>query len=45
LEVAVLEMGHSFLQRLGTLGRHPVTEEDDLGCKTHFAGLMTIPYL
>jgi hypothetical protein len=30
--VAVLEMGHLFFQRLGTLGRHLVTEESDLGC-------------
>jgi hypothetical protein len=30
--LAVLEMGHSFIQRLGTLGRHLVTEESDLGC-------------
>jgi hypothetical protein len=30
--VAVLEMGHSFFQRLGTLGGHLVSEEGDLGC-------------
>jgi hypothetical protein len=30
--VAVPEIGHSFIQRLGTLGRHLVTEEGDLGC-------------
>jgi hypothetical protein len=30
--VAVLEIGHSLVQRLGTLGRHLVTEEGDLGC-------------
>jgi hypothetical protein len=30
--VAVLEIGHSFIQRLGALGRHLVTEEGDLGC-------------
>jgi hypothetical protein len=28
---AVLKMGHSFLQWLGTLGGHFVTEEGDLG--------------
>jgi hypothetical protein len=27
-----MEIGHSFVQRLGTLGRHFVTEEGDLGC-------------
>jgi hypothetical protein len=27
-----MEIGHSFVQRLGTLGRHLVTEEGDLGC-------------
>jgi hypothetical protein len=30
--VAVLKMGYSFFQRLGTLGGHLVTEEGDLGC-------------
>jgi hypothetical protein len=30
--VAVLEIGQSFVQTLGTLGRHLVTEESDLGC-------------
>jgi hypothetical protein len=30
--VAVLEMGHSFFQRLGTFGEHLVTEEGDFGC-------------
>jgi hypothetical protein len=30
--VAALEMDHSFIQRLGTLGRYLVTEEGDLGC-------------
>jgi hypothetical protein len=29
--VAILEIGHSFVQRLGTLGRHLVTEEGDIG--------------
>jgi hypothetical protein len=29
--VAVLEMGHSFFQRLGTFGRHLVAEKGDLG--------------
>jgi hypothetical protein len=29
--VAVLDIGHSFVQRLGALGRHLVTEEGDLG--------------
>jgi hypothetical protein len=29
--VAVLEVGHSFFQRLGTLGRYLVTEKGDLG--------------
>lgn len=28
--LAVLKMGYSFFQRLGTLGRHLVTEESDL---------------
>jgi hypothetical protein len=42
--VAVLEMGHSFFQRLGNLGGHLVTEEGDLGC-VHFTGLMRILYL
>jgi hypothetical protein len=41
--MAVLEIGHSFFQRLGTLGRpRKVTSGDR---KTHFADLMTIPYL
>jgi hypothetical protein len=31
-KVAVLEMGHSFFQRLGSLGGHLVTEESDIGC-------------
>jgi hypothetical protein len=31
-KLAVLEMGHSFFQRLKTLGRHLVTEEGDIGC-------------
>jgi hypothetical protein len=31
LRVAVLEIGHSFVQRLGTLGRHLIAEEGDLG--------------
>jgi hypothetical protein len=30
--VAVLKMGYSFFQRLGTLSGHLVTEEGDLGC-------------
>jgi hypothetical protein len=30
--LAVLEMGYSFFQRLGTLGGHLVTKEGDLGC-------------
>jgi hypothetical protein len=30
--VAVLEMGHSFFQRLRTFSGHLVTEEGDLGC-------------
>jgi hypothetical protein len=30
--VAVLEVGHSLFQRLGTLGGNLVTEEGDLGC-------------
>jgi hypothetical protein len=30
--LAVLQMGHSFLQWLGTLGGHFVTEEGDPGC-------------
>jgi hypothetical protein len=30
--MAVLEMGHLFFQRSGTLGRYLVTEEGDLGC-------------
>jgi hypothetical protein len=30
--VAVLEAGHSFFQKLGTLGGHLITEEGDLGC-------------
>jgi hypothetical protein len=30
--MAILEMGHLFFQRLGTLGRHLVTNEGDLGC-------------
>jgi hypothetical protein len=30
--VAAVEIGHSFFHRLGTLGRHLVTEEGDLGC-------------
>jgi hypothetical protein len=30
--MAVLEIGHSFVQRLGTLSRHFVPEEGDLGC-------------
>jgi hypothetical protein len=30
--MAVLEMGHSFFQSLGTLGGHLVTEEGDLRC-------------
>jgi hypothetical protein len=30
--MVVLDMGHSFFQILGTLGRHLVTEEGDLGC-------------
>jgi hypothetical protein len=29
--LAVLEEGHSFFQRLGTLGGYLVTEEGDLG--------------
>jgi hypothetical protein len=44
--VAVLEMGHSLFQRVGTLGGHLVTEEMSWGArKAHFAGLMRIPYL
>jgi hypothetical protein len=30
--LAVLEIGHSFVQRLGTLYGHLVTEEGELGC-------------
>jgi hypothetical protein len=30
--VAILEIGHLFVQRMGTLGRHLVTEDGDLGC-------------
>jgi hypothetical protein len=30
--VAILEMGHSLFQRLGTFCEHLVTEEGDLGC-------------
>jgi hypothetical protein len=30
--MAIPEMGHSFFQRLGTLGGHLVTQEGDLGC-------------
>jgi hypothetical protein len=29
---AVLEVGHSFFQRLGTFGRHLVTKDGDLRC-------------
>jgi hypothetical protein len=29
---AVLEIGHPFVQRLGTVGKHLVTEEGYLGC-------------
>jgi hypothetical protein len=30
--VAVLEMGQSLFQRLGTIGGHLITEESNLGC-------------
>jgi hypothetical protein len=44
--VAVLEMGYTFFQRLGTLGVHLVTEEGELGCtKNILRGLNRIPFL
>jgi hypothetical protein len=44
--VAVLKMGHSLFQRLGTHGGHLVTEEGDLGCsKDVLRRLMRIKYL
>jgi hypothetical protein len=30
--MSILEMGHSFFQRLVTLGGHLVREEHDFGC-------------
>jgi hypothetical protein len=36
--VTVLEMDHSFIERLATLGGHLLTE-------THFARFMRFPYL
>jgi hypothetical protein len=30
--VRILEMGHSFFQRSGALGKHLLTEDGDLGC-------------
>jgi hypothetical protein len=44
--VAVLEIGYSIFQKLGTFGRHLVTDEVTSGAqKTHCAWLMRIPYL